>query len=89
MQGKICPKLELPLPGENYKPVPAPPVHSTATGIFRPGSSGRKSFDYLTPMMTEAELLAGLLSLPLKATCPMVDMVPVALNVTFTVTIMV
>lgn len=75
------------------------PPHSPRHGAVRgpsptkPGNSGKASrplltawFDYFTPIVMEAELLAGLLSVPLNVTWPVVDMVPVPLNVTFTVT---
>ena len=42
--------------------------------------------DYFTPTVMAAELLAVLLSVPLKVTWPVADIVPVVLNVTPTVT---
>ena len=51
-----------------------------------PGAVADATLRYLTPTVMVAELLAGLLSVPLKAAWPVVDMVPVALKVTLTVT---
>lgn len=60
---------------------------ATAVGTLIPAAAGEVSLSYLTPTVMEALLLLGLLSCGLaRVTLPVVDIVPVVVNPTVTVT---